>query len=86
MDMNWIPKQPSQTAMNSILVSCDPDVMSGALCVAGTRVPVQNIFDYLEGGYSLGDFMDDFPSISREKAVAILESARTSLSADPTVS
>jgi uncharacterized protein (DUF433 family) len=66
----------------SLLVSRDPEIMSGALCFAGTRVPVKNIFDYLEGGYSLDEFLDDFPSISREMAVAILEAARASLSAD----
>jgi uncharacterized protein (DUF433 family) len=68
--------------MISLLVSRDPEIMSGALCFAGTRVPVKNIFDYLEGGYSLDEFLDDFPSISRETAVAILEAARASLSAD----
>jgi uncharacterized protein (DUF433 family) len=72
--------------MISLLVSRDPEIMSGALCFAGTRVPVKNIFDYLESGYSLDEFLDDFPSISREKAVAILEAARARLSADPTVS
>jgi uncharacterized protein (DUF433 family) len=68
--------------MNSILVGRDPKIMSGALCFAGTGVPVKNIFDYLEGGYSLDNFLDDSPSISRETAVAILEAARASLSAD----
>jgi uncharacterized protein (DUF433 family) len=64
------------------LVSRDPNVMSGALCFTGTRVPVKNLFDYLEGSSSLEDFLEDFPSISRERAVAVLEAARTSLAAD----
>ena len=56
--------------------------MSGALCFTGTRVPVQNLFDYLKGTSSLEDFLEDFPSVSREKAVAILELARERLFAD----
>ena len=68
--------------MAASLVSRDTEVMSGALCFMGTRVPVKNLFDYLEGASSLEEFLDDFPSISREKAVAVLEAARESLSAD----
>ena len=68
--------------MDQTLVSRDPDVMSGALCFTGTRVPVQNLFDYLEGSSSLEDFLEDFPSVSREVAVAVLEQARTRLFAD----
>ena len=68
--------------MDKSLVSCDPEVMSGALCFTGTRVPVQNLFDYLEGSSSLEDFLEDFPSVSREVAVAVLEQARARLFAD----
>ena len=68
--------------MDRTLVSRDPEIMSGALCFTGTRVPVQNLFDYLEGSSSLEDFLEDFPSVSREVAVAILEQARTRLFAD----
>lgn len=68
--------------MNEPLVSRDPEVMSGALCFTGTRVPVKNLFDYLEGSSSLEQFLEDFPSVSRERAVAVLEAARTSLAAD----
>ena len=64
------------------LVSRDPEIMSGALCFSGTRVPVKNLFDYLEGESSLEDFLEDFPSIRRDKAVAVLEAAREHLSAD----
>ena len=53
--------------------------MSGALCFTGTRVPVGNLFDYLEGGSTLEDFLQDFPSISRAIAVAVLELARERL-------
>ena len=58
------------------VVSRDPDVVSGALVFARTRVPVKNLMDYLEGGSSLEEFLDDFPGVSREQAVAYLEMAR----------
>ena len=74
-----------ETAMNPSLVARDPEIMSGALCFAGTRVPVQNLFDYLEGRSSLEDFLEDFPSVPREKAVAVLEAARERLFADAPV-
>lgn len=68
--------------MEGVPVSRDPEIMSGTLCFAGTRVPVQNLFDYLEGSSSLEDFLEDFPSVSRESAVAILEAAKGRLFAD----
>lgn len=68
--------------MKAALVSRDPEIMSGALCFAGTRVPVQNLFDYIEGSSSLEQFLEDFPSVSREKAIAVLEAARERLFAD----
>lgn len=68
--------------MDRSLVSRDPEVMSGALCFTGTRVPVKNLFDYLEGSSSLQDFLEDFPSVGRERAVAVLEAAREGLGAD----
>lgn len=68
--------------MDGPYVSRDPQVMSGALCFTGTRVPVKTLFDYLQGGASLEDFMLDFPTVSREAAVAVLEDARNRLLAD----
>jgi uncharacterized protein (DUF433 family) len=68
--------------MNKSLVSRDSEIMSGALCFTGTRVPVKNLFDYLEGGSSLEEFLEDFPTIPRERAVAVLEAAHAGLSAD----
>ena len=68
--------------MKSTLLSRDPEIMSGALCFTGTRVLVQNLFDYLEGNSSIEDFLEDFPSIPRENAVAVLEAARLRLYAD----
>jgi len=70
--------------MSTSLVSRDPEVMSGALCFRGTRVLVKNLFDYLEGSSTLEDFLEDFPSISREAAVSVLEAARERLTLDAT--
>ena len=70
--------------MDASLVSRDPEVMSGALCFKGTRVPVKNLFDYLEGASTLEDFLEDFPSISREIAISVLEAARARLAEDAT--
>jgi uncharacterized protein (DUF433 family) len=67
--------------MDCALVRRDPDIMSGALCFSGTRVPVKNLFDYLEGSSSLDEFLEDFPTVSRERAVAVLEAAHESLTA-----
>ena len=68
--------------MDASLISRTPEIMSGALCFTQTRVPVKNLFDYLEGASSLEDFLEDFPSVSRDKAIAVLESARERLAAD----
>lgn len=69
--------------MHPPLVGRDPEVMSGALCFSGTRVPVKTLFDYLEGRSSLEEFLEDFPSVSRERAVAVLEAARQTLTDAP---
>ena len=68
--------------MDAILVKRDPEIMSGALCFSGTRVPVKNLFDYLEGSSSLEDFLQDFPSVTRERAIAVLEAAQQRLASD----
>ena len=68
--------------MDASLVSRDPEIMSGALCFTGTRVPVKSLFEYLEGSSSLEEFLEDFPSVSRQRAVAVLEAARQQLTAD----
>jgi len=68
--------------MDTSLVSRNPEIMSGALCFTGTRVPVKSLFDYLEGTSSLEDFFEDFPSVLRDKAIAVLEAARERLAAD----
>lgn len=68
--------------MEAAYISRDPEIMSGTLCFKGTRVPVQNLFDYLEGSSSLEGFLEDFPSVSREAAIAVLEAAKIRLFAD----
>ena len=59
-----------------------PEIQSGAPVFAGTRVPVKNLFDYLEAGDSLDFFLQEFPSVSREAAVAALEQAQLALICD----
>lgn len=63
-------------------VSIDPEVMSGTPVFAGTRVPIQNLFDYIEGGEDLAEFLDDFPSVTKEAALAVLEMAKKSLTSE----
>ncbi len=61
------------------MIVVDPEVMNGTPCFRGTRVPFKNLMDYLEGGHSLGEFLDQFPTIAREMAVQALEEAKESL-------
>ena len=63
-------------------VSIDPETMSGTPVFAGTRVPIQNLFDYIEGGEDLSEFLDDFPSVSKEAAIAVLEMAKQTLTTE----
>lgn len=65
--------------MENGLIEINPDKVSGAPVFAGTRVPIQNLFDYLEGGETLEDFLDGFPPVTREQAIAVLELAERSL-------
>jgi len=61
------------------LVTRSNEVMSGVVVFAGTRVPVQTLLDYLEEGDTLDQFLEDFPTVSREHAVAVLELAKESV-------
>lgn len=58
--------------MQSAIIHSDPDILHGTPVFVGTRVPVRNLLDYLEAGDSLPDFLEDFPSVTREQAVAAL--------------
>jgi uncharacterized protein (DUF433 family) len=60
-------------------VVSDAEIMNGTPCFQGTRVPFKNLIDYLEGGHSLGEFLRQFPTVSREKAIQALEEAKESL-------
>jgi uncharacterized protein (DUF433 family) len=64
------------------VVHSDPEILGGTPVFVGTRVPVQALLDYIEGGHSLAEFLDDFPSVSREIALAALEQAKAHLLAD----
>ena len=64
------------------VVHSDPEIMGGTPVFRGTRVPVQTLLDYLEAGHSLTEFLDDFPSVTREQAIAVLEHAKNLLVAD----
>ncbi len=60
----------------------DPEIMGGTPVFAGTRVPVRILFEHLEAGDSLDVFLEDFPTVSRELAVAVLQEARTAVAPD----
>ena len=61
------------------VIHSDPKILSGTPVFVGTRVPVQSLFDYLEGGDTLDEFLRQFPSVKREQAIAALELARETL-------
>ena len=59
-----------------MVVSQNPEVLGGALVFAGTRVPVESLFDHLEAGDSIEDFLEGFPSVRREQVISLLEESR----------
>jgi uncharacterized protein (DUF433 family) len=61
--------------MHQPLGTCSPEIMSGTPVFAGTRVPIQALLDYLEGGETIDDFLAGFPTVKREQVVAFLEEA-----------
>ncbi len=65
--------------MRSQYVTQNPQLMSGTPCFVGTRVPVKSLFDYLEAGDTLDEFLEQFPSVTREVAVNVLEDSRQAL-------
>ncbi len=68
-------------ALPSKIVHSDPEILGGTPVFVGTRVPLRNLIDYLEHGHSLDEFLDDFPTVSREKVIAALEAAHEVLTA-----
>lgn len=64
----------------SSVIHSDPEILGGTPVFVGTRVPLKALIDYLEGGHPLAEFLDDFPSVTREQAIAALEEASQALS------
>ena len=65
--------------MKQPVIHSDPDIQGGVPVFVGTRVPVKNLFDYLEAGEPLSEFLEDFPTVSKEQAIAALEQAKDAL-------
>ena len=63
------------------IIHCDPEILGGVPVFAGTRVPFRNLIDYIERNHSIDEFLDSFPTVSREQVVAALEAAHEAVSA-----
>jgi uncharacterized protein (DUF433 family) len=75
-DARWVVM--SMARLNDVVRSA-PDILGGTPVFVGTRVPVQSLFDYLEGGETLDEFLRQFPSVRRDQAIAALDLARSTL-------
>ncbi len=64
-------------------IQCSKDILGGTPVFKGTRVPVNTFIDYLEGGERLDDFLEDFPTVTREQALQVLEAAKVALLSNP---
>jgi uncharacterized protein (DUF433 family) len=73
-------KRPDMRSTATVIHS-DPEILGGTPVFVGTRVPFRNLIDYLERNHSLDEFLDSFPTVSREQAVAALEAAHEAVSA-----
>ncbi len=62
--------------MKSRVIKVDPEIMSGAPCFAGTRVPIRALFDYLDGGHPIADFLADFPTVTEHQVRELLAEAK----------
>jgi len=67
------------TEVETQIISRSPNILSGTPVFAGTRVPVQTIIDYVAGGHSLEEFLDDFPTVRREQALELLQQIKERL-------
>lgn len=65
------------------MITRDPEILGGEPVFAGTRVPVRSLFDHLEAGDSIGDFLEGFPSVKREQVLALLEESKAQAMAYP---
>ncbi len=68
--------------MNYGAINIDPETMGGTPVFTGTRVPIQSLFDYLETGETLGEFLENFPTVKKEDALQVLQMARKSLTTE----
>ena len=68
--------------MNYGQININPETMGGTPVFTGTRVPIQTLFDYIEGGDDLDEFLDDFPSVTKEAAIQVLEMAKKTLTTE----
>ena len=76
---------PAYTKDMSNVTQIDPEILNGTPIFQGTRVPVKNLFDYLEGGSSVDDFIDDFPAVKKEQVIKFLEELREETTKKPKV-
>jgi len=74
-----MPEDRPVTLADGSVVQSDPEILGGTPVFVGTRVPVQTLVDYLEGGYSVDEFLDNFPSVRREQVNAFLDQATRAL-------
>lgn len=70
--------------MDKPIVTCSPDILGGTPVFVGTRVPIQTLIDYLGSGESIDDFLDGFPTVTREQVIAFLEEAKDRVVASAT--
>lgn len=70
---------PTPDSKKKPLITTSPDVLGGTPVFAGTRVPAQTLIEYLEGGQTIDDFLEGFPTVTREQVIAFLEEAKTHL-------
>jgi uncharacterized protein (DUF433 family) len=79
---NAVVRSTKRRAMSSVaVIHSDPEILGGTPVFVGTRVPFRNLIDYLERNHSLDEFLDAFPTVSREQAVAALETAHDEVTA-----
>lgn len=64
---------------DSLIISASPEIMGGTPVFSGTRVPIQTLLDYLKAGESINDFLDGFPTVTKEQVIALLEEAEKQL-------
>ena len=65
--------------MKTKVIASNPEVLGGIPVFRGTRVPVKNLIDYLEGGHDIQEFLDDFPSVQKQQVIEVLEAAKSEL-------